>query len=33
MKLISSGTDTQLLLKSLINESGLAQGKPQLDQI
>jgi hypothetical protein len=33
MKLISSSTDTQLLLKSLVNESGLAQGQPQLDQI
>ena len=33
MKLISSGTDTQLLLKSLVNESGLTQGQPQLDQI
>ena len=33
MKLISSGTDTQLLLQSLVNESGLTQGKPQLDQI
>jgi len=33
MKLISSGTDTQLLLQSLVNESGLAQEKPQLDQI
>ena len=33
MQLISSGTDPQLLLQSLVNESGLNQGPSHLEQI